>query len=166
MKIIQKLWLAAGLPCPACGGRGYGIAPDVAKFIDANGLDTFQAATTLMTNEDLYGGLGSLGVSAWEELGMPPDQAEFFVCEVAHIHHVQSCPACRGRANHPAALSAAEAVLGRWIADRRQSRAEHEARRTPAERRQRRLHGMHVAIRYSETSRKSLAQALEEESPE
>jgi hypothetical protein len=50
MKIIQKFWTAAGLPCRACHGKGYVVDSDVDAFIQHNGLAAFQAAETLMVN--------------------------------------------------------------------------------------------------------------------
>lgn len=47
MKIIQKLWIAAGLPCRTCGGKGYVVASDIDAFIKKNGLALYQAADML-----------------------------------------------------------------------------------------------------------------------
>lgn len=125
---IQRLWNAVGLPCRECGGRGYVVDSDVAAFIDRNGLAQFQAATALMTNEIQYGGLGSLPVSAWEDLGLTEEAAMDFATEVGNCHVLHSCRSCHGQPNHTGALDAAMAVLNKHLWERQRAREEWEDR--------------------------------------
>ena len=162
MKVIQKLWNAAGLPCRKCGGRGYVIDSDVSTFIAENGLAKYQAATTLMNNEDLYGELGSLPVCAWDEVGLTEDQSNKFVCDVAHVHVLHSCRDCHGQPNHPDSLDAAKTILNGWIEQRRKERAQWEAKRTPEMRRRWRRDRMASAIRYHETLKRSFVETVGE----
>lgn len=151
MKIIAKLWNAAGLPCRTCGGKGYVVDADVAKFIERNGLAAFQAATAMMTNEELYGCLGSLPVCAWEELGMTEDAALDFCEGTGHVHVVHCCRSCNGQPNHPDPLGAAMEVIETWIERRRKDRAEWQSRQVPEDRRRQRWNRMDAAIRYAQT---------------
>lgn len=160
MKIIAKLWVAAGLPCRTCAGKGYVVDSDVASFIAENGLTKYQAADTLMKNEDLYGELGSLPVCAWDELGLAEDQSNRFVCDVAHVHVLHSCPDCHGQPNHPACLAAAKVILNRWIEQRDRQRAEWKAQRTPEMRQRWRRERMASAIRYNETLKRSFVETV------
>ena len=162
MKIIRKLWNSAGLPCRKCGGKGYVVDADVAKFIEQNGLAAFQAATALMTNEDMYGHLSSLSVCAWEDLGMTEDAAEDFCTGTGHVHVLHCCRSCNGQPNHSNPMGTAMAVIEKWIEQQRKDRAEWRARQTPADRRLNRHKRMASAIRYQGTLRRSFVECVGE----
>jgi hypothetical protein len=150
MKIVQRLWSVAGLPCRECGGKGYVIDRDIVAFIQRNGLAMYQVATTLMENEIHYGCLGSLPCVAWEDVGLSDDQIAAFL-EIAHCHVLHSCHTCRQQPNHPSPLSAATAVIAKWSERRGQERAAWEARQAPEDRRLNRRRRMASAIRYAQT---------------
>jgi hypothetical protein len=155
--LIGKARKLLGLPCAECGGKGYVIDSDVADFIVHNGLAKYQAATTLMNNEDLYGELGSLPVCAWDELGLTEDQSNRFVCDVAHVHVLHACRSCNRLPNHPDALGAAKTILNRWIKERDRHRADWRARRTPEMRRREMRERMASAIRYEKDRKQTFA---------
>jgi hypothetical protein len=150
MKVVQKLWKVAGLPCWECGGKGYVVDADVARFIRKNGLALYQASEALMANEITYGGLGSIPIGAWEELGLSEDQAMEFATEVGYVHAFHACRVCKGQENHPWPLKTATDVINSLRANDRRRYAEREAKRTPKDIRNRRLSRMAVAIRYAQ----------------
>lgn len=112
--------------CAQCGGKGYVVDRQVDDFIQKYGLDTYQVATTMMTNEDAYGGRGSLGVSAWEMVGLTPDASLDFSTEVGLVHVLRACKDCDRHKDHPMPLHSAmraietlieqrQAKFGEWL---------------------------------------------------
>lgn len=154
MKIVHKLWSAAGLPCRECGGRGYVVDSGVAKFIAKNGLAAFQAADTLMMNEIHYGALGSIPVDTWQELGLPEDEAELFATEIGHVHKIHACRVCKGQADHPNPLQTATEIISTLRANDRRRWDKWAENLTPRQLREHsraRMRGrMDVAIRYAQ----------------
>lgn len=154
MTIIQKLWTLAGLPCRECAGKGYVVDAEVAAFIERNGLALYQASEALKSNEITYGGLGSIPIGAWEDVGLSEDQAEEFATEVSNVHVFHSCPSCKGQENHPSPLKAANSVIRSLQADDRRRHAEWKAGLTPEQFKDRLKNRMRwrmdVAIRYAQ----------------
>ena len=104
--------------CGQCGGKGYVVDRQVDEFIQKYGLATYQAATALMENEAAYGSLGSIPVSAWELVGVPPQGCVEFIQEAAHVHVLVACKACDRHQNHPDALGAATTAIEKLTANR------------------------------------------------
>lgn len=152
MNMIEKMRKLVGLPCRECGGKGYVVDSDVSAFIEKNGLALYQAADTLMANEITYGGLGSIPIGAWEDLGLSEDQAMEFATEVGNSHKLHACGACNGQEDHPSPLKTATDVIKSLRANDRRRRAEWESKNkaTPEARRNTRLRRMAVAIRYAQ----------------
>ena len=146
MKIIQKLWTTAGLPCRTCHGKGYVVGSDVDAFIQRNGLAAFQAAETLMMNEIEYGQLGSIPVDAWEQVGLSEDDAELFATDIGNAGILHSCPSCKGQENHKDALGLATSIIRNLQANDRRRFAEWRAKQTPLDRRKVRQRRMTVAL--------------------
>lgn len=91
------------------------IDADIVAYCTKHGLDTFQRANTLLANEIEYGHLGSLGMGAWNELGMTDEQVmEFF--DIAHASAIVTCPKCRANPGDPESLPKALAVIWGQIA--------------------------------------------------
>lgn len=105
--------------CGQCGGKGYMVNRAVDEFIQKYGLDTYQVAATMMRNEEHYGRLGSLPVSAWELVGLSPEGSREFSTEVGLVHEFRACAACGKHKNHPTPLHTAMAAIEKLTAERK-----------------------------------------------
>lgn len=122
MRLIDRVKTAlTRRTCGQCGGKGYVVDKDVDAFIQRYGLAAYQVSTALMTNEIEFGGRGSIGVGAWEMVGLDEAGAHEFATDVGNVHTLHSCPSCSGQRNHPSPLKTAIDTIDTLKAERQEA---------------------------------------------
>jgi len=115
MKIVQRLWSAAGLPCEKCGGRRVIIDPDVIAFTQKHGVALWQVGNAVLANEEtMYGPLGTLPAEVWPYVGFSDEAwTDFF--DIAHCHEIIACPVCAKGEDHGDTREEAKAAIRRVV---------------------------------------------------